>query len=96
MEKISSRSFSVKEGKTRNEKIFKATGGFIYKEIFPKIDLKELTDDNIEDVVEYMFNGIKGPLCYDEESGVKLNDKEKELLCLATKTITEINPNTNC
>lgn len=95
MEKISSRSFSVKKGKTRNEKIFKERGDFIYKEIFPKIGLKELTDD-IEDVVEYMFNGIEGSLCNDEESGVKLNDKEKELLRLATKTITERTPSTNC
>lgn len=68
----------------------KETEDFIYKEVLPKMGFKELTDDNIGDVVEYMGGEIEGPLCNDEESGVKLNDKEKELLRLATKAITEI------
>lgn len=68
----------------------KETEDFIYKEVLPKMGLKELTDDNTGDVVEYMGKEIEGPLSNDEESGVKLNDKEKELLRLATKAITEI------
>lgn len=63
---------------------------FIRKEILPKMGLKELTDENIEEVADYMFTEIEGPLCNDEESGVKLNQEEKELLRLATKAITEI------
>lgn len=63
---------------------------FIRKEILPKMGLKELTDDNVGDVVEYIGREIEGPLCNDEESGVKLNQEEKELLRLATKAITEI------
>ena len=63
---------------------------FLRNEILPKLGLKDYTSDNIDDIVEYIFSEIEGPLCDAEESGVKLKESDKELLRLATKAITEI------
>ena len=63
---------------------------FLRNEVLPALGLKDYTLDNIDDIVEYIFSEIEGPLCDDEEAGVELKESDKELLRLATKAITEI------
>ena len=68
----------------------KETTDFIKEHILPKMGLKEMNDENIDDVVEYMFSNIETPLCNDEECGDTLTPEQQELLRLATNAITEI------
>lgn len=63
---------------------------FIKEKILPQMGLKEMNDENISNIVDYMAQNIEDPLCNDEESGIKLTEEEKETLRLATKAITEI------
>lgn len=63
---------------------------FLRNDVLPELGLKDYTLDNIDDIVEYIFSEIEGPLCNAEEDGVELKESDKELLRLATKVITEI------
>lgn len=58
--------------------------------VLPKLNYKEYNEDNIGDIVEYIFSNIEGPLCDKEVCGEVLNENEKELLQIASKSITEI------
>lgn len=72
------------------EKYTFETDEFLRNKILPKIGQKEYTEDNIGEIVDYLFREIEGPLCDAEEAGEQLSAEEKDMLRLATKAITEI------
>lgn len=58
---------------------------FIENTIFPALGIKELNDDNIDDIGGYAAN------IENEYVGVKgLTKEEKELFKIAVKTVTEL------
>lgn len=72
------------------KKYSKEIDEFLRKKILPVMNLKEYNEENISDIVEYMFNEIESPLCNAEENGKVLTNEKSELLRLTTKAITEI------
>ena len=72
------------------KKYSKEIDEFLRKKILPVMNLKEHNEENISDIVEYMFNEIESPLCNAEENGEVLTNEKSELLRLTTKAITEI------
>ena len=51
------------------------------------MNLEEYNEENISDIVEYMFNEIESRLCNAEENGEVLTNEKSELLRLTTKAI---------
>lgn len=72
------------------KKYSKEIDEFLRKKILPVMNLEEYNEENISDIVEYMFNEIESPLCNAEENGEILTNEKSELLRLTTKAITEI------
>ena len=72
------------------KKYSKEIDEFLRKKILPVMNLEEYNEENISDIVEYMFNEIESPLCNAEESGEVLTNEKSELLRFTTKAITEI------
>ena len=72
------------------KKCSKEIDEFLRKKILPVMNLEEYNEENISDIVEYMFNEIESPLCNAEENGEVLTNEKFELLRLTTKAITEI------
>lgn len=72
------------------KKYSKEIDEFLRKKILPVMNLEEYNEENISDIVEYMFNEIESPLCNAEENGEVLTNEKSELLRLTTKAITEI------
>lgn len=72
------------------KKYSKEIDEFLRKKILPIMNLEEYNEENISDIVEYMFNEIESPLCNAEENGEVLTNEKSELLRLTTKAITEI------
>lgn len=68
----------------------KEVHNFLVNIVLPKLNYEDYNEDNIGDIVEYIFSNIEGPLCDKEVCGEVLNENEKELLQIATKSITEI------
>lgn len=63
---------------------------FLTNVILPKLNFKNYNEENISDIVQYIFSEIEGPLCEAEESGKTLSPEESKLLRIATLAITEI------
>ena len=72
------------------KKYSKEIDEFLREKILPVMNLEEYNEENISDIVEYMFNEIESPLCNAEENGEVLTNEKSELLRLTTKAITEI------
>lgn len=72
------------------KKYSKEIDEFLRKKILPIMNLEEYNEENISNIVEYMFNEIESPLCNAEENGEVLTNEKSELLRLTTKAITEI------
>ena len=72
------------------KKYSKEIDEFLRKKILPVMNIEEYNEENISDIVEYMFNEIESPLCNAEENGEILTNEKSELLRLTTKAITEI------
>lgn len=72
------------------KKYSKEIDEFLRKKILPVMNLEEYNEENISDIVEYMFNEIESPSCNAEENGEVLTNEKSELLRLTTKAITEI------
>lgn len=72
------------------KKYSKEIDEFLRKKILSVMNLEEYNEENISDIVEYMFNEIESPLCNAEENGEVLTNEKSELLRLTTKAITEI------
>ena len=72
------------------KKYSKDVDEFLTKFVLPVMKLSEYNEDNIGDIVEYMFNEIEGPLCDAEEAGDILSAQNKTLLKVVSKAITEI------
>ena len=72
------------------KKYSKDVDEFLTKFVLPVMKLSEYNEDNIGDIVEYMFNEIEGPLCDAEEAGDILSSQNKTLLKVVSKAITEI------
>ena len=68
----------------------KEVHNFLVNIVLPKLNYKDYNEDNIGDIVEYIFSNIEGPLCDKEVCGEVLSENEKELLQIATKSVTEI------
>lgn len=63
---------------------------FLVNIVLPKMGLNKYSDDNIDEIIEYISKNYEDPLCLAEETGDTLTNEDKELLRLATKAITEI------
>lgn len=63
---------------------------FLLNYVLPKMNLKDYNENNIGDIVQYMFSNIEGPLCDKEEDGKTLTLKESKLLKVVTEAINEI------
>lgn len=63
---------------------------FIKKNVLPKLGFKEITEDNIDDIVDYLLDEYEVPLGAKSDSWQKLSKEEEEELRLASKCITEI------
>ena len=72
------------------EKYSKEVHEFLVNIILPEMGIKEYTSDNIDEIVEYLSSKYEDTLSLAETAGDVLNEKQKELLQLATKAITEI------
>lgn len=72
------------------ERYSNEVNNFLVNIVLPKIGLNKYSDDNIDEIIEYISKNYEDPLCLAEEAGDNLTDEDKELLRLATKAITEI------
>lgn len=63
---------------------------FLLNYVLPKMNLKDYSENNIGDIVQYMFSNIEGPLCDKEEDGKTLTLEESKLLKVVTEAINEI------
>ncbi|HKL72874.1 MAG TPA: hypothetical protein VJY64_01700 [Candidatus Onthovivens sp.] len=72
------------------KKYSKDVDEFLTKFVLPVMKLSEYNEDNISDIVEYMFREIEGPLCDAEEAGDILSNQNKTLLEAVSKAIAEI------
>lgn len=63
---------------------------FIKKNVLPKLGFKEITEDNIDDIVDYLLDEYEVPLGAKSDSWHKLSKEEEEELRLASKCVTEI------
>ena len=60
---------------------------FLEKEIFPKMGITEINEDNQDDIVDFVVDYYEVPLAQSKEDGI---DYDKKLLDIAAKTVTEI------
>ena len=72
------------------EKYSKKVEEFLIEFVLPKLGYTEYNEENIGEIVDYIFTEIEGPLAdalADEEI---LTKEEKELFEIASATVTEI------
>ena len=72
------------------EKYSEKVEKFLIEFVLPKLGYTEYNEENIGEIVDYIFTEIEGPLAdalADEEI---LKEEEKELLEIASAAVTEI------
>ena len=69
---------------------------FLVNYALPKMNLKDYNENNIGDIVQYMFSNIEWSLCDKEEDGKTLALEESELLKVVTEAINEITTRDDC
>ncbi len=63
---------------------------FLEEEIYPKLFIKEINDDNSSTVVNFIIDNYEIPLSQAEDAGEVI---DKELLHIAALAVTEITKN---
>ena len=72
------------------EKYSEKVDKFLIETILPKLGYTIYNEENIGDIVQYVFDEIEGPLADALTDGEILTEKEIQLLEIASMTITEI------
>lgn len=60
---------------------------FIKKYVLPKMEIKNITDDNISNIVDFIVDNYEIPLAQSKENGERVDEK---ILELAASVVTEI------
>lgn len=65
---------------------------FIEKHVLPNLRMDSISDDNLQEIVDYISDNYEIPLAQAKENGEKINET---LLELAASVVTEITTNPN-
>lgn len=65
---------------------------FIEVNVLPKLGIDIISDDNLQEIVDYISNNYEVPLAQAKECGEKIDEN---LLELAASVVTEITTNPN-
>lgn len=63
---------------------------FIEKNVLPQLEIERITEDNLQDIVDFISDKFEIPLAQAKESGESIDEK---LLELVASIITEITTN---
>lgn len=63
---------------------------FIKKNVLPQLEIERITEDNLQDIVDFISDKFEIPLAQAKESGESIDEK---LLELVASIITEITTN---